>query len=290
MSKDSRLPILKYAGGKHREIPQYLSYIPDYDKYFEPFFGGGATYFYIQPDNARVADINEPLIHFYKSFVKEYPRFRQELDTLQSLYESNNRVFKEREQSSNGAHVENPNAELYYDIRSMFNGLSPAKYCYATIYYFINKLAYSGMIRYNKAGEFNVPFGHYHTFNTHLVTKEQHDLMEKAEIANESYQRSFELAGTNDFIFLDPPYDTTFSEYGNEVLTGDFNEDSHRQLAEDFKNLSAKALMIIGKTDLISELYRPYIQGAYEKRYSVNIRNRFKSTAQHLIIANYKLS
>ena len=59
---------------------------------------------------------------------------------------------------------------------------------------------------------------------------------------------------------------------------------------EDFKNLNAPALMIIGNTPLVSDLYQKYIQGSYKKSYSVNIRNRFKSSAEHLIIANYKIN
>lgn len=88
-------------------------------------------------------------------------------------------------------------------------------------------------------------------------------------------------------MFLDPPYDTVFSEYGNEVFTGDFGEDDHRRLAEDFKNLQCKALMVIGETELTDELYNGYIKGKYSKNYSVNIRNRFKSSANHLIVTNY---
>ena len=59
------------------------------------------------------------------------------------------------------------------------------------------------------------------------------------------------MAGVNDFIFLDPPYDTVFSDYGNEFFTGDFKESEHRKLATDFKNLSAPTMMIINETPLL---------------------------------------
>ena len=170
----------------------------------------------------------------------------------------------------------------------MFNGKIETKYEKATLYYFINKTAYSGMIRYNKSGEFNVPYGRYANFNTELLKESHHALLSHTEIHNASYEKSFEKASENDFIYLDPPYDTIFSDYGNEKITGDFGEMEHRKLAEDFKNLSAPALMIVGETDLITELYSDYIKGNYAKSYSVNIRNRFKSKANHLIITNYK--
>lgn len=66
-----------------------------------------------------------------------------------------------------------------------------------------------------------------------------------------------------------------------------FNEVTHRQLAADFRNLACPALMVIGATPLTEELYAPFIQGRYEKRYAVNIRNRFQSAATHMIVKNY---
>ena len=92
----------------------------------------------------------------------------------------------------------------------------------------------------------------------------------------------------NDFVFLDPPYDCVFSDYGNEEYKNGFNDDSHRKLAQDFKNLSCKTLMVIGKTSLTEELYRNMIVDEYAKKYAVNIRNRFKASANHILIANYK--
>ena len=59
-------PILKYRGGKSKEIPNYISLVPKFDIYHEPFFGGGATYFYLEPQKAFISDINNNLINFYK--------------------------------------------------------------------------------------------------------------------------------------------------------------------------------------------------------------------------------
>ena len=97
----------------------------------------------------------------------------------------------------------------------------------------------------------------------------------------------FNMTKTNDFIFLDPPYDCVFTDYGNIVNNSDFSEENHRKLAQDFKNLGCKALMIIGKTELTESLYKSYIKKEYPKNYAVNIRNRFKSEAMHLIITNF---
>lgn len=64
-------PIIKYRGGKSKEIPQILPYIPQFTgRYIEPFFGGGALFFYLEPSNAIINDINENLINFYNDVRK----------------------------------------------------------------------------------------------------------------------------------------------------------------------------------------------------------------------------
>lgn len=281
-------PILKYRGGKSKEINNYINLIPDFETYYEPFLGGGATYFHLEPDKAVIGDINTALIDFYKEIGSDkFKMIKRELFDIQKEYESNRNLFMTKKLLSPESKIEDHNDYLYYKIRDMFNNKIKNEYTRATIYFFINKTAYSGMIRYNAQGEFNVPYGRYANFNTELLTEKHHNLLSKAEIYHGSYERSFEMAGVNDFLFLDPPYDTVFSDYGNEVFTGDFKEAEHRKLATDFKNLSAPTMMIISETPLITELYRGYIKASYPKSYSVNIRNRFKSEANHLIITNY---
>lgn len=281
-------PILKYAGGKSKEINNYIRLIPKFETYYEPFLGGGATYFYLEHEKAVIGDVNVALIDFYKEVgSNKFNIIKKELLELQKEYEANRNDFMDKKLLSPESKVEDHNDALYYKIRDMFNNKIKNEYARATIYFFINKTAYSGMIRYNAKGEFNVPYGRYANFNTELLTEKHHNLLSKAEIYNGSYERSFEKASVNDFIFLDPPYDSVFTNYGNEVFTGDFKEEEHRKLAMDFKNLSAPAMMVISETPLITELYKGYIKASYPKAYSVNIKNRFKSEANHLIITNY---
>ena len=72
--------IIKYRGGKRREIPQFINFIPaDYDTYIEPFLGGGAVFFQQEPNNAIINDINEPLINFYRQLATQYDRVMDEL-------------------------------------------------------------------------------------------------------------------------------------------------------------------------------------------------------------------
>ena len=179
------------------------------------------------------------------------------------------------------------NESLYYQLRDMYNDLVPSIYSDAALYFFINKTAYSGMIRFNSKGEYNVPYGRYKNFNTKIITEAHHNLLANTEIYNEDYRNVFNMAAHDDFIFLDPPYDCVFSDYGNIEYHDGFNEESHRRLAEDFYNLGCRSLIVIGDTPLIRELYGNNIIAEYGKNYSVNIRNRFQAKATHLVITNY---
>ncbi|WP_373800095.1 DNA adenine methylase, partial [Bacteroides heparinolyticus] len=148
----------------------------------------------------------------------------------------------------------------------------------------------SGMIRYNARGEFNVPFGRYQHLNTNSVTLSHSKLLQRADILNTDYSEVFKMCESDDFVFLDPPYDCVFSDYGNEEYKDGFNDENHIRLANDFVNLPCKTLMVIGKTPLTEQLYRGYIIDEYEKKYAVNIRNRFKAAAKHIVVANYRKS
>jgi DNA adenine methylase len=95
------------------------------------------------------------------------------------------------------------------------------------------------------------------------------------------------MAADEDFMFLDPPYICIFSDYGNVEHKDGFNERNHIELAHQYKRLKCKALMVIGRTSLTEKLYKNMIVDEYDKSYAVNIRNRFKSEATHILISNY---
>lgn len=257
-------------------------------RYVEPFFGGGALFFYLEPRESIINDINKKLMGFYKGVRDYYPRLRKELDEIEKTYAANRAEFDALKLEHPTEHVEDKNEAIYYRMRDMYNGLFPKEYSDALLYFYINKTAYSGMIRYNSKGEFNVPFGRYAHLNTKGVTLSHNRLLQKTKILNGDYSKVFEMCNENDFVFLDPPYDCTFSDYGNKEYKDGFDEDSHRRLAEDFANLPCKALMVIGRTPLTEELYGKYIVDEYQKSYAVNIRNRFKSAATHIVVANYR--
>lgn len=79
-------PILKYRGGKSKEIKYFEKLIPKFNRYVEPFMGGGGVYFYLEPENALLNDINKRLINFYQGIQKDYQIIRKELDFLGKEY------------------------------------------------------------------------------------------------------------------------------------------------------------------------------------------------------------
>lgn len=280
-------PVLKYRGGKSREIPRFLTYIPDdFNRYVEPFFGGGALYFYLEPDYAIINDLNTKLMTFYKQLRDYYSNMRQQLDEIQNIYEYNQGCYRMAKAKFPDERVPNDNEAFYYEMRELFNH-PDQKYLEGVVYFFINKTAYSGMIRYNSQGEYNVPFGRYPNLNTKLVTKQHSELLQRAELFNTDYEEIFNLLEEDDFVFLDPPYDCIFNDYGNIDMMNGFDETEHRRLANHFRNLPCRALMIIGKTPLTVELYGDFIKDEYYKNYAVNIKNRFNNDKMHIVVKNY---
>ncbi len=280
-------PVIKYRGGKSREIPHFQKYFPSsWNRYIEPFLGGGAVFFHLEPERAILNDVNVRLMTFYSQLRDQYPLMRLQLDELQQIYEKNQATYQVLKKGSPDKRIPNANEDLYYQIRDIFNHPG-GTYLDGVVYYFINKTAYSGMIRYNSNGEYNVPYGRYPHLNTNLITLQHSELLQRATLYSYDYSKIFDMAQSDDFIFLDPPYDCVFNDYGNIDMMNGFDESEHRRLAVDFRNLSCKALMVIGKTSLTEELYGKYIVDEYYKSYAVNIRNRFKSNKMHIVVKNY---
>lgn len=258
-------PIVKWSGGKKDEIKKFIDYIPkDYDTYLEPFTGGGAVYFHIQPRKAVINDVHKELIDFYNSIKKGYSM----------------EIYKFMK--------ENPNEEeVYYKVRSIKpkNELENAQR-----FYYLRKTCFRGMLRYNSKGEFNIPYGRYKNYNFEdLKNESYYKLLQNTEVLNKDFKYIFENYNSKDnFMFLDPPYDSEFTDYGYCR----FGKEQQIELAKCFKETKIKCLMIIGKTKFISELYKDYIVGEYDKKYRFKLhsgRVGNEINTKHLIIINYKL-
>ncbi len=257
-------PLIKWSGGKSDEIKIFEKYFPEnYSKYIEPFIGGGSVFFYLNPDKAVINDVHKELIDLYKSI-----RNKKSLDIYDFM-------------------VNTPNDEdTYYNIRDKMEintELDSAKR-----FYYQRKTCFRGMLRYNKDGKFNIPFGKYKNINySDLLNKNYENLLERTEILNKDFEYIFEnYNDENNFMFLDPPYDSEFTDYGY----CQFGKEEHKKLALCFKNTKIKCLMIIGKTKFIEELYKEYIVDEYDKKYRFKLYdNRIgdEIDTKHLIIKNY---
>ena len=257
-------PLIKWSGGKGDEIPQFEMHIPaSYDTYIEPFVGGGALFFRLAPKKAVISDVHTELIDLY-----------------QNIGQGNaGEIFQFMEQ--------HPNEEAtYYDVRDnmvVANSLDRAKR-----FYYQRKTAFRGMLRYNKNGKFNIPFGRYKTINySELANAGYETLLSRTTVLNNSFEAVFaEYNSEANFMFLDPPYDSEFTDYGY----CQFGKKEHEQLAKCFKQTKIRCLMVIGKTEFIEGLYAGFIAGEYDKQYRFKLyggRIGDEINTKHLIIKNY---
>ena len=99
--KQGLKPLIKYRGGKSKELSKYLHFIPEhYATYYEPFVGGGATFFALMLQRAVIGDINEPLINFYRDVGARFDSLSEELAEIEAIYERNQTGNKKRKEAA----------------------------------------------------------------------------------------------------------------------------------------------------------------------------------------------
>lgn len=234
-------PILKWAGGKTQMLGDLLPKVPaSYGRYIEPFFGGGAMFFALQPENAVIADSNPELINMY----------RQVADNVDEVIQ----YLKDYTNTS----------EMFYSVRSLdWKILPKAEAAARTI--FLNKTCFNGLYRVNKQGQFNVPYGKYK--NPKICDEDglraASTVLKKAEILCGDYLLVLEhYAKPGDFVFLDPPY-LPISEYSDfkRYTKEQFYEEDHVELAKMIMTLHERGCHVIltnSNHPLVHELYAPF--------------------------------
>jgi DNA adenine methylase len=255
------LPMFKWTGGKRDELAYIVDYLPyHFDTYVEPFVGGGAVWFYLNPQRAVINDTHADLIGFYRACKTDFNQVQSYLVEFHNTEED------------------------YYRIRSM----KPDNiFQSAAQFWYLRQTCFRGMIRYNRDGMFNIPYGKYKS--TRYEHSPQHiELLKRTEIMEGDFIHACtKYDSTDTFVFLDPPYDSTFTNYG----TGAFSHEEHIRLAEWFKTSKSKCLLIISETPFIERLYAGYIVGKFMKRYAFKIyggRVESKNIDKyHFIIRNY---
>jgi DNA adenine methylase len=370
-------PLIKWAGGKSNEIKYIKNTIPEFNRYIEPFFGGGAVFFNLQPKQAIINDISEDLTNFYKAIKKgnglkiELIKFVQSWERINEYMEHFGKDIiqlynKYKTREINYEQLKIKIQKLFFDKIVPFNGLFKKEFCInqkwllcsieinllkklkrtseiidkensfsdneiiknietafrsgfyihfrniynktnrneikisknkkIAIYYFIREFCYGGMFRFNKAGDFNVPYGgiNYNSKDfrkkvEHLFSSKIKSALQNTTIENIDFEKLFNKYNFSkkDFIFLDPPYDTEFSDYEENPFT---KKDQER-LANCLIKTKANFILIIKETDFIRNLYenkKGIKITSFNKTYSYNIKSRNERAVKHLIIHNLK--
>lgn len=231
-------PILKWAGGKTQLIAQLLPHVPErFGTYIEPFVGGGALFFALQPERAILSDSNPELVNLYRQIASD----------VDAVIDCLKRYRNTRDD--------------YYGVRAqVWQELDPSEAAARMIY--LNRTCFNGLYRVNRKGEFNVPYGRYP--NPRICDEENlraaSEVLKRADILCGDFAEilaSHVQAG--DFVFLDPPYVPVgkwgdFKRYTKEQ----FYEADHRRLAEATTRLrqcGAWSVLTNSNHPLVRELY-----------------------------------
>ncbi len=267
------LPLVKWAGGKRGLLNDLLRYVPDsLGRYFEPFAGGATLFFHLGPSLATLADANPHLIALYE-VVRDAPEaLMAALDCLQPHVLDSARYYATRAQRP---------AEL-----------PPVERAARLIY--LNKTCYNGLYRENRRGEFNVPFGRYHTppalYNRDNLLAASAVLRDSA-LLHADFAEAVAGAGAGDFIYFDPPYVPLTSTASFTRYTGAaFGPLQQNQLAGLFRELAARGCRVLlsnSDTPLVRELYAGLHWEVVKAGRNINSRTNGRAPIGELLISSH---
>ena len=310
VKEERLLPLYKWSGGKRDEFIYYQDWFPekkDIKRYVEPFFGAGADFFRFEHTSNIISDVHKESINFLQQLEDGkgqdiYDKFEKCHFTEDEYYLVRDRVDKKNVFSE--------------EIRTQLTIQDDVTDAFRFLY--LRKTCFRGMSRYSNTGgvlKFNIPWGRYNLANNkekdnEKMMKPVHSedkarkilegcqfligdtgkryraLLKNTEILNESFETVFRKCGEGDFIYLDPPYDSVFTDYGY----CSFGREEHERLFYEFEHTKAKCLLVIGCTPFVYNLYKNYIKGYYDKKYRFKLYNGRILTSdmnkRHLIITN----
>lgn len=269
-------PFLKWVGGKRQIMPAIEQHLPKGIKsYIEPFIGGGAVFFHLQPKNAIINDFNAELINVYHVIKNDIENLILDL----------------------GKHKNEP--QYFYRIRALdrtkeFMNLSSVERASRIIY--LNKTCYNGLYRVNNSGEFNSPFGKYKNPNIvndpTLRAVNLYLNSNNVRIENTDYETILKKADKNSFVYLDPPYHPV-SESSNFTgyIQGGWDESDQIRLKEACDLLNQKKIKFLQSnscTDFIKELYADYHIHIIKANRAINSDGEKRGEVEELLIKNYE--
>lgn len=267
-------PVVKWAGGKRQLLDEITKRLPDgFNRYVEPFFGGGALLFYLQPNNAIVNDLNSELINLYR-VIKDSPL--KLIDLLDEMKEKHSEDF-------------------YYQIRALDRkeDVNLTNTERAARFLYLNKTGFNGLWRVNRKGQNNVPFGHYQSVpavydRSNILRMSDYFKNKNILLESKDYTEILKEVDYGDFIYLDPPYDETWTDYTKEG----FGKSSQIKLSKILKELDKKGIKWMlsnNSTTLINELYKDFHIDVVKANRAINSNGNGRGKVNEVLIYNYKL-
>jgi DNA adenine methylase len=269
-------PFLKWVGGKRRLIPALLERLPkraDEYRYVEPFVGGGALYFALQPTRALLADANEPLIRCYESV----------RDALDVVLEALERL------------AEKHGPGTYDQARKLFNHHGLDQHQRSALLIYLNRTCFNGLYRVNQSGHFNVPMGRY--TNPRILDKEGlrcvSAQLQGADLVAGDFRTTMKRIRKNDLVYLDPPYVGTSETSNFTSYTEDgFGDDTQIALRDAFRVADAKGAKLIlsqANHDFVRRLYKGYVIEEVENSRSVSANGGSRGAVTELLVRNFRV-
>jgi DNA adenine methylase len=270
-------PVLKWVGGKRQLLDTLMPLRPDkFTTYCEPFVGGGALLFDLQPNTAYVNDINNELIRVYEII-------KGDVEALITALQG----FKNE-------------ADYFYAVRNWdrdkgnYSSLSDIEKAARILY--LNKTCYNGLFRVNNAGEFNSPFGNYRNPNivnaptlravsSYLNTAAVH-------LTSLDYAEVLQALPKGTFVYLDPPYDPVSDTAGfTGYARGGFSRDEQIRLRECCDELNRRGLKFMlsnSATDFIKEQYAAYNITIVQAKRAINSDATKRGEVNEVVVRNYE--
>ncbi|EKU97932.1 DNA adenine methylase Dam [Leptolyngbya sp. PCC 7375] len=266
-------PFVKWAGGKAKLLSELAKRLPpSFSTYYEPFVGGGALYFKLQPGDAVLSDRNFELVNCYKA-IRDYSE-----DLIDDL-----KIHRYKK-------------EYYYNLRDADRDesfLDTSSIYRASRFIYLNKTCFNGLYRVNKKGEFNTPIGRY---RNPTICDEGNllacsELLQGVTIEARDYQTVEVHANSGDFVYFDPPYKPVSDTSNFTSYTADgFGVQDQHNLAELCVNLSKKGVKFMlsnSDCDFILDLYKGFNIDRVRAPRSINSKGSKRGKVGELIIRNY---
>ena len=256
-------PFLKWVGGKTQLLPALLSHVPkSFGAYHEPFLGGGALFFALQPKQAYLSDINLDLINTYRGVRNDCATVVIDLQRLAAQH---------------------ADEEYYYLLRTEFNRHpTPARFIY------LNKTCFNGLYRVNKSGDFNVPRGKYKNPNIcdAETLLECSEALRNATLTCTPFQTIRPAEG--DFWYADPPYvplnaTSDFTAY-DKTGFDKMDQIRLRDFALKLKRRGVHVMLSNSDTPFVREIYKDFEIHTVEARRNVNSKGSKRGKVSEVII------